>query len=243
MNIRFDGPNNNPIISPSSFETYDYQIAKTSPTDFLQHFYLPSLTNLKILVSDSFKNDTKDNDTIIKTMSNLSNVNEKISKNSGVVKTNYNNFKKEQTKVVSSNTVDIIAIILFVITLFIALFIPNSSFTKNTSLLVSGGLFLIVLLVFGIIYGIIYTRYTELFNIFDETEGVLSYKTEVNAIIAAILRNMYTERTIISQKVILPSLIKENKYFEEKSQRMNIYKTSSNGDLQIERITRKRNSS
>jgi hypothetical protein len=241
MNIRFNGPNNNPIISPSSFETYDYQIAKTSPTDFLQHFYLPSLTNLKILVSDSFKNDTKDNDTIIKTMSNLSNVNEKISKNSGVVKTNYNNFKKEQTKVVSSNTVDIIAIILFVITLFIALFIPNSSFTKNTSLLVSGGLFLIVLLVFGIIYGIIYTRYTELFNIFDETEGVLSYKTEVNAIIAAILRNMYTERTIISQKVILPSLIKENKYFEEKSQRMNIYKTSSNGDLQIERITRKRN--
>lgn len=240
--INMDIVTNNTIgILPCSFETYNYQVGKTAPVDFLQNFYLPTLTNFKIQVANTFVDDIKDNDTIIRTMSNLASVNEKISKNSTVVKTNYNNFKKEHTKVVSSNTVDIIAIILFVITLFVALFIPNSSFNKNTSLLVSGGLFLVVLLVFIIIYSIIYTRYTELFDIFDESEGVLSYKTEVNDIISALVRNMYNERTRISEKVILPSLIKENKYFQEKNDRMNIHKTTSNGDLQIERMSRKKN--
>lgn len=231
-----------PLITPVSFETTDYQLNATIPllTDFLQYYYFPTLTNYKNYVSNVYLSDTRDGDEIIRTMTNLSSVNDKISKNSAIVKKNYNNFKNEQTKVVSSNTSDIVAIVLFVITLFVALYIPFASFNKNILLMITSGLFCIVLIIFIILYSIVYTNYTELFSIFDSA-NLLTYTSEINNILLQLMQNMYNERTRISEQVILPSILKENKYFQQKNDRLNIYKTSSFSDLQIEKRHKQNN--
>lgn len=232
-NLNISGPSINPV----SFEDCTYTFA-SRPDDFLQYFYLPIITNFKNKVGNVLETDTSDNDNIIKTMSNLSTVNKTITKNSSVIKTNHNQFEKEHTKVLSSSKVDILAIIIFVITILSVILLPYANLDKNTLLISSGSLFVVVLIITVIIYSLIFSNYTEDFTL---EEDEISFKTEINSIIAQLLRNLYNERTRISQKVILPSLLKENKYFQEKDRRFKVYNKLSYSDLQIEARNKQNN--
>ena len=226
-----------PSITPISFEKKTHYTSATN-TDMLDN-YLTIVDNFKKVIEDisTAKNET---DEILRNMQDLSTINESLNKNSLDLKRNYNNLKDEQTKVLSSNTLDIIVIILFVITLFSALYIPLTSFDKNTKIIMSGSLFCLVLIIFVIIYIIIYTQYNELFSIFDSNQKI-AFKSKFKDILKTITNNMHNDRSRISQKIILPALKNEKKYFEDKDKKFKTYKTISLSDYRIEKRTRLNN--
>ena len=231
-----DSTSSFPRITPISFEKHtDYA---TANTDMLDN-YLTIVDNFKKVIEDisTAKNDS---DEILRNMRDLSSINDSLNKNSSDLKKNYNNLKDEQTKVLSSNTLDIIVIILFVITLFSALYIPLTSFDKNTKIIMSGSLFCLVLIIFVIIYIIIYTQYNELFSIFDNTQKI-AFKSKFKDILKTITNNMHNDRSRISQKIILPAIKNEKIYFEDKNKKFNIYKSISLSDYRIQKRTRLNN--
>ena len=242
----FNGISNYPRIGPVSFEK-DTHLAKITKTDntsvtYINDYYYQILLNFKENIENFKLESTDDTDTIITNMRELEKINGDLNKNSSDLKKNYSNFKDENTKVLSSNTLDIIVIILFVITLFSALYIPLTSFNKNTKIIMAGGLFCLVLIVFIIIYIIIYAQYNELFsNSSIHKINSTPISNKFKDIITVLKNNFFNTRIRISQKIILPAIKNEKIYFEDKNKKFDIYKSISLSDYRIQKRTRLNN--
>lgn len=223
-----------PYIEPVSYENDISELE-----DFTNNKFTTSiLGNFKDYSSTDFTKDTETNDEIINSMNNLATINQDLSKRSTTIKKNYNEFESEHSKVLSSNVVEIVAIIILVLTIFTAMYLPLSKLDKNNSMMISGAVFLIVVITYIIITIIINIKYK---GIIDAYQNYSAFKATVDSITLNLINNLYNQRTRISQDVILPSLKKEEDYFSKKNDKFKIYTGRTYGDLQIVRRTRQKN--
>lgn len=235
---------NNPFISPISYENSAYLTNTENyyKDDNSKYYGLNNIENkllnkiidnLTFTIAGNFIQDTKDNDAIIKSMSNLADINKKLAKNSNIIKKNNNESISEQSKVLSSGALFISCVIILVIIIFAAVYLPISNISRTNAISISGVLFIIAIIMYvimKILEGYKYNSYEESFINYS------SYNDKINNIIKALLNNLYNERTRISQQVVKPSIQKEEYYFKEKSKKFEIYKGRTYSDLQI--ITR-----
>lgn len=233
VNITTDGTTS-PSIVPISFEKVMTDLQYFTNTVFTDNV----LDNFKQYSSVDFTSDTKTNDEILNTMNNLSTINQNISKQSTVIKKNYDEYKSEHSKVLSSNTVEIVSTIILVLTLFTAIYLPLSNIDKNNSIMISGIVFIVVILTYIIITIVINMKYKQ---VIDAYQNYSSFKTKVDSITFNLVNNLYNQRTRISQDVILPSLKKEYDFFDKKNNNFKIFTGRTHSDLQIERRTKQKN--
>ena len=228
-----------PTLSIISYEdsTYDASATTNSLGSFHNKYLNGIMVNFK-KITDRTTYDVSDSNAIITSMSNLADINTKISKSSVVIKQNYSQFQSENSKVLSTNIIEKTIIAVLIVVIFTAIYLPLSKMDRNNTITISGVIFIIVVILYVIIQILISSRYD---TIDAFTLPSINIKTNVNSIILNLQNNLYNERTKISQGVILPSLKKEEGYFKQKSDTFDVYKSRTYSDLQIERITKKRN--
>lgn len=220
-------------------EPLSYEKDTNHHKDFAEKYFRNIiLHNFAEKISDTKSFDTADNDKIIKSMTNLSEINKNISNSSTIIKKNYSEFKSENSKVLSSNNVELVSTFILVAVIFVAFYLPMSKMDKNNAISAAGILLIIVIITYVIVSFIIYTRYKELIETYENYSDI---KSDISSIFDNLKRNLYNQKTRISQKVVLPALLKEEDYFKRKDDKFNVYKGRTYGDLQIERRARQKN--
>lgn len=238
-----------PIITPTSYETANglTSTATFFETSTKKYYGLNNtenklltkiLDNLSAKIGSNFNQDTKDNDEIIKSMSNLAKINTNLAKNSNVIKKNYSESTLESSKVLSSSVLFIACVIILIITIFASVYLPISNIPRTTAISISGVIFVIAIVMYVIMKILEKTKYNSYEESFINYD---SYKGKINAMIKSILTNLYNERTRISQQVVKPSIKKEEYYFSEKNKKFEIYKGRTYSDLQIISRIRQKN--
>jgi hypothetical protein len=238
---------NKPVITPKSYETSDVLTQQSTLSGITKYYGLNNtenvlitkiLDNLSNKIVGNFVQDTKDNDEIVTSMYHLSDINKNLAKNSNIIKKNSSENTLETSKVLSSGILLIACIIILVVSVFATIYLPISNISRENAISISGVIFVIAIVMY-IIMKILekgkYNSYEESFMNYE------SYTGKINAIIKALLANLYNERTRISQQVVKPSIKKEEYYFSEKNKKFEIYKGRTYSDLQITSRIRKKN--
>jgi len=199
-------------------------------------------TALNTKISNIKNNANVVTDDIIKTMYSINDHNSNINKTGSSIKQSYNDYQTKTKKLVSSNYIEILCIIIFTIAIIGNLFIylvNDKSITYPMSIFI----FIIVLFTFLYINLLYFQTRFEKFDVTElpDTYPNYIYVNDFNTMLGYLNLIMTNTRNGIAQEILQPKIKKEDKIFKNKEEEFKKYKVISYNDADIVNITYKKN--
>lgn len=204
------------------------------------------ITNLKGKIKNEIQLSKTESTEIISEMNKIHNLNNNITSTTTFIKKNYNDYLKQNNKLVSINIIELISIIIFVISITLNIFIILVD-NKKITLPLSIFIFIIIFIIFiYLIISIIYNNNKENFTLTSSGNNYnynYSNAEFFNEILGDINTLLSYQQYSIAQSLIKPRITKEKDLYTLKNTEYNTYNTISYNDTDIIKLTQTKKNS